>query len=175
MNIDKIITGVLEENCYVLTKNNTCLVIDPGDDYQKIKEKIGDNKVLGVLLTHSHFDHIGALRNFLTRKSVKIFKKSSVGENEYSIGDFTFKCIYTPGHSSDSISFYFEEEKIMFVGDFIFKESVGRCDLPTGSTSDMKNSINIIKAYDDNIKVYSGHGEDTTLGDEKINNPYFQE
>ena len=76
MEIDKIVTGLLDENCYVLKKNNTCLVVDPGDDYHKIKDVVGDAKVLGVLLTHSHFDHIGALRNFLTKRSVKIFKKS---------------------------------------------------------------------------------------------------
>ena len=111
MKIETVITGALEENCYILKKNNTCLVVDPGDDYPKIKEVIGDDKVLGVLITHSHFDHIGALRNFLTKRSIKIFKKSNLLEKEYSIGDFNFKCIYTPGHSADSVTFYFEEEK----------------------------------------------------------------
>ena len=95
MKIETVVTGTLEENCYVLKKNNTCLVVDPGDDYQKIKDMIGDNKVLGVLITHSHFDHIGALRNFLTKRSIKIFKKSNLEEKEYNIGDFTFKCLYT--------------------------------------------------------------------------------
>lgn len=173
MDIKKILTGPLEENCYVLIKNGNCLVIDPGDDYPKIKEVIGDNKVLAVLLTHSHFDHIGALRNFLTKKSVKIFKKSNTQEKEYQIGDFTFHCIYTPGHSSDSISFYFKEENVMFVGDFIFKGSIGRCDLPTGSMEEMKKSLERIKEYNDDILIYNGHGEDTTLGEEKANNPYF--
>ena len=76
MEIKTVITGTLEENCYILIKNNKCLIIDPGADYQNIKEAIGDNKVLGVLITHSHFDHVGALRNFLSKKGVKIFKKS---------------------------------------------------------------------------------------------------
>ena len=58
MKIETVVTGALEENCYILIKNNTCLVVDPGDDYQLIKEKINDNKILGVLITHSHFDHI---------------------------------------------------------------------------------------------------------------------
>ena len=107
MKIEKIVTGLLDENCYVLKKDNTCLVVDPGDDYQKIKEAVGDAKVLAVLLTHSHFDHIGALRNFLTKRSVKIFKKSSVEETGIQIGDFDFQVIFTPGHSKDSISFYF--------------------------------------------------------------------
>ena len=75
MEIKKIVTGALDENCYVLIENKEALVIDPGDDYLNIKEAIGDNKILGVLITHSHFDHIGALRNFLTKKSIKIFKR----------------------------------------------------------------------------------------------------
>ena len=67
MEIRRIVTGYLDENCYLLIENNTCLVVDPGDDYLKIKEEIGNNKVLGILITHSHVDHIGALRNFLTK------------------------------------------------------------------------------------------------------------
>jgi glyoxylase-like metal-dependent hydrolase (beta-lactamase superfamily II) len=173
MDIIKIVTGYLDENCYVLKKNDTCLIVDPGDDYNKIKEKIGDCKVLGVLITHSHFDHIGALRSFLTKKSIKIFKKSNLLEKEYSIGDFKFKVIYTPGHSKDSVTFYFEEENAMFIGDFIFKDSIGRCDLPGGSESEMKNSIEKILTYDDSIILFPGHFDDTTLGYEKENNKYL--
>ena len=118
MEIKCVVTGFLDENCYLLIKDGKCLVVDPGDDFHKIKDEIGDNKVLGVLITHSHADHIGALRNFLTKRSIKIFKKSNLEEKEYSIGDFKFKCIYTPGHSKDSVTFYFEEEKIMFLQPF---------------------------------------------------------
>ncbi len=168
-----VVTGFLDENCYLIIKNGTCLVVDPGDDFHKIKEEIGDNKILGVLITHSHADHIGALRNFLTKRSIKIFKRSNLEEKEYTIGDFKFKCIYTPGHSKDSVTFYFEEEKIMFVGDFIFKDSIGRCDLPGGSESEMKDSINKILEYPDDIKLYPGHYQETTLGDEKTNNQFL--
>ena len=174
MKVETIVVGLLEENCYVLIKNNTCLIIDPGDDYAKIKEVIKDNKILGVLITHAHFDHVGALRHFISKRGVKIFKKSNISEQDYSIGDFKFKCIYTPGHSSDSISFYFEEINAMFVGDFIFKENIGRCDLPTGDLNQMKESIEKIKNYDDGIKIYNGHGEMSTLGYEKMHNPYFK-
>ncbi len=174
MEIQKIVTGMLDENCYVLKSNGTCLVVDPGDDYIKIKEAIGEDKVLGILLTHSHFDHVGALRHFLTKRSIKIFKKSSVEEQEYHIGDFSFQVIFTPGHSKDSISFYFEEEKVMFVGDFIFKDSVGRCDLPGGSEQELKESLSKIKTYPSDITLYPGHYEVTTLEEEMNNNPYFR-
>ena len=174
MEIKKVITGVLDENCYVLIKNNTAIIIDPGDDYLDIKEAIGENKVLAVLITHSHFDHIGALRNFLTKRSIKIFKKSSLEEKEYTIGDFKFKCIYTPGHSKDSVSFFFVENNCMFVGDFIFKESIGRTDLPGGDNNDMKESLNKLLTFDESITLYPGHDDETTLKYEKEHNPYLK-
>lgn len=174
MEVIKVITGAIEENCYILKKDNTCLVIDPGDDFPKIKEKIGDNKVVGVLVTHSHFDHVGALRNFLNKRSIKVFKKSNLQEREYELGNFKFEVIYTPGHSADSVTFYFKKDKCMFVGDFIFNGSIGRCDLPTGDESVMKKSLENIKKYDRDIKLYPGHGDDTTLGNEIDNNIYFK-
>ncbi len=174
MEIRKIVVGALEENCYVLIKNNTCIIIDPGADYNKIKEVIKDNKVLGVLITHSHFDHIGALRNFLTKRSVKIFKRSNLEEKEYTLGDFSFECIYTPGHSKDSVTFYFKENNSMFIGDFIFKDSIGRTDLPGGDSKEMEQSIEKIKKYDPTIIIYPGHDEESTLGDEFKNNPFLK-
>lgn len=173
MEVKCVVTGYLDENCYILVKNGCCLVVDPGDDFLKIKEAIGDNKILGVLITHSHVDHIGALRNFLTKRSIKIFKKSNLDEKEYTLGDFTFKCIYTPGHSKDSVTFYFEEENFMLIGDFIFKDSIGRCDLPGGSVDEMRESISKILEYDKNITLYPGHYESTTLGREIENNPFL--
>ena len=174
MEVKKIVTGYLDENCYLIINNGKCLVVDPGDEYNKIKTEIGDNKVLGVLITHSHVDHIGALRNFLTKRSIKIFKRSNLEEKDYEIGDFKFTCIYTPGHSKDSVTFYFKEDKCMFIGDFIFKESIGRTDLPGGSDSEMKESIKKILQYDDDITLYPGHDEITSLGEEKKNNPYLK-
>lgn len=173
MEIKTVVTGYLDENCYLLIQDGKCLVVDPGDNYNKIKDEIGENKVLGVLITHSHFDHIGALRNFLIKRSIKIFKRSNLEEKEYSIGDFTFKCLYTPGHSKDSVSFYFEKEKFMLVGDFIFKESVGRTDLPGGSDEELKISIKKLFEYPDDITLYPGHNESTTLKYEKENNPFL--
>ena len=175
MEIKTVVTGYLDENCYLLIQNGTCLVVDPGDDYNKIKEEIGDNKVLGVLITHSHFDHIGALRNFLTKRSIKIFKKSNLEENkDYTIGDFKFQCRYTPGHSKDSITFYFKEDNTMFIGDFIFKKSIGRTDLPGGSDTEMNESINKILTYPEDTILYPGHYEKTTLKYEKDNNPFLR-
>lgn len=173
MNIKKVVVGALEANCYILEKDGECLIVDPGADFMKIKDAIGDLKVLGVLITHSHFDHIGALRNFLTKRSIKIFKKSNLEEKEYTVGSFKFECIYTPGHSKDSVTFYFMEDNVMFVGDFIFRDSVGRTDLPGGDSTELKSSINKIKEYDESIRIYPGHNDESTLGREFSENPYL--
>lgn len=171
MKIVKVITGSLEENCYILIKDNNCLVIDPGDDFDLIKEEIKNYDLLGILITHHHFDHVGALEELIKYKNVPIYDYN-LDEKEYDINNFKFKIIKTPGHTNDSITFYFYLDEIMFTGDFIFKESIGRTDLPTGNNLDMMSSIDKIKKYNKNIKLYPGHGDSTTL-EYEIENNYF--
>lgn len=160
MKIDKVIVGPLETNCYILSINDKCLVIDPGSDYDKIKKVICGKEVVGVIITHYHFDHIGALKYF--DKNL-LFDKNNLEEKEYNLCDFKFEVIYTPGHKEDSITIYFRKEKIMFTGDFIFKGTIGRMDLPGGNYKDMQKSLNKISKYDKSIKIYPGHGEETYL------------
>ena len=163
MKINKVVVGQLETNCYVLIKNNKCLVIDPGDEYSKIKDVIGDNKIVGVIITHYHFDHIGALNYF---DKDLIYDKNNLEEKKYNLDDFSFEVIYTPGHKEDSITIYFKPEKVMFTGDFIFKSAIGRTDLPGGNYIEMLNSLNKISKYDKTIIVYPGHGDKTILEEE---------
>ena len=160
MNIKKIVVGQLEENCYILEKNNKCIIIDPGDEASKIVDNI-KYPVVGILITHCHFDHVGALQELKEKYNIK--------ENNYNIEGFKFEVINTPGHTNDSKTFYFKDENIMFVGDFIFKNGVGRMDLPTGSEKDMLDSLNMIFKYPEDIIIYPGHGDCTTLKDEKNN------
>lgn len=173
MKIERVVVGELDENCYILTIDNESLVIDPGSDFDKIKTKINTKKVLGVLITHHHFDHVGALKEVLEFYKTKLYDFNNLKEIEYKIGPFTFEVMYNPGHTDDSISFYFKEEKIMFVGDFIFLESIGRCDLEGGSFIKMKESINKIMQIKENITLYPGHGLETTLDYEKKHNSFF--
>ena len=170
MKIESIKVGLLECNCYLVIKDNYVIVIDPGDDYDKIINKIKDRKVVAILITHRHFDHIQALSKLEEKYRVKVYEKSNLEEKEYEI----FEVIYTKGHSPDSITYYFKEDKIMFVGDFIFSGSIGRCDLEGGNYKEMQDSISKIKKYDDEIIIYPGHGNKTTLKEEKTNNIYFQ-
>ncbi len=172
MKIECVKTGPLEENCYVLTIKNECLIIDPGDDFIKIKNLIDDKKVLAVLITHYHFDHVGALDDVINFYKVPVIDYKS-NKNQI-IGPFKFEMINTPGHKEDAITYYFKEDEVMFVGDFIFKESIGRCDLAGGDISDMKKSIDKIKRYSDKIVLYPGHGDKTNLGYEKKNNYYME-
>lgn len=158
MKIDRVVVGQLDTNCYILGIDNECLVIDPGDEYDKIKKVIGDNKVLGAIITHNHFDHVGAINNF-----DKIYDYNSLFEGINNIGKFSFEVINTPGHTNDSICIYFKDCNAMFVGDFIFKDGVGRTDLG-GNYSDLINSIKKISKYSKDITIYPGHGESSKLG-----------
>ena len=160
MKIETIIVGELETNCYLLDINNEVVIIDPGDDFNIIKKAIGNRKVVGLLLTHFHSDHIGALEEVISYYDLHVNKVNSK--------KFIFDTIETPGHTPESKTYYFKKDKIMFTGDFIFENSIGRTDLG-GSDKDMIHSLNLISKYPDDIKIYPGHGNPTNLGIEKNN------
>ena len=144
MKITKVVVGLLEENCYVLEKDKQVIVVDPGDEYERIKKVIGRKKVAGVLITHNHFDHVGALEEF---DPSLVYKYDNLEEGEHTIGPFNFEVIYTPGHTKDSVSYYFKEDNILFDGDFVFCLGIGRCDLDDGDYKEMMRSIEKIKKY----------------------------
>lgn len=174
MKVSKVVVGQLEENCYIIEKNNHVLVIDPGAEFFKIKALIQDKIVDGILITHNHFDHVGALEELKEIYKVNSYQKDNLLLGNNTIGNFTFEVIHNPGHTNDSISFYFEELNSMFVGDFIFQRTIGRWDLPTGNELDMVKSIEKIKQRNNDIVLYPGHGVETVLGYEKKYNPYFK-
>ena len=174
MDLKIIKVGYLEENCYIISKEKT-IIIDPGDEANKIIKYFKDNNLdlEAILITHHHEDHIGALKEILEYKKVAVYDVSNLEERKYNIAGFNIEVIYTKGHTSDSITYYFEDENMMFVGDFIFEGTIGRMDLPTGNINEMKESINKIIKYDKDIVIYPGHGNKTTLGNEIRNNYYF--
>lgn len=173
MKIEVVQVGELACNCYLLDIEGEVLIIDPGDESEKIDSMIRSRKVVGILITHSHFDHIGAVLDLVKKYDVDVFDYNHLSAGVNKIGKFTFEVIYTPGHKEDAITIYFKENKAMFCGDFLFKGSIGRCDLPGGNMQEMMDSLKKIKEYDRDIVLYPGHGEKTTLGDEIDNNPYF--
>lgn len=171
MKIKKVIVGPLETNCYILEEDNYVIIIDPGDEAEKIKKEVGSNNVVGILITHHHFDHVGALEELQKFYQTKVYDRNSLQEQLYQISPFSFQVIYTPGHKEDSISFLFLNH--LFCGDFIFKDSIGRTDLEGGSMVEMQQSIEKIKQYPEDVIIYPGHGPSTTLKDEKEHNLYF--
>ena len=169
MIVDRVVVGVYETNCYILTLNDEVLVIDPGDEFNKIKPYLEGKKIAGVLITHSHSDHIGALGNF--DKNI-IYDFRRLKASSYQIGAFEFEVIYTPGHTDDSLTFYFVNDGIMFTGDFLFKGTIGRTDFHTGSKTVMRSSLKKISKFP-NVLIYPGHGKSTSLDKERQNNIYF--
>lgn len=130
LKVEIVKVGYLETNCYLLEKSGKVLVIDPGDEFYKIKKAIGEKDVVGVVITHYHDDHIGALEELLDEFDVDTYDVENLAEGKCSIGEFEFECIRTPGHKEDAISLYFEKEKMLFSGDFIFHGTIGRWDFP---------------------------------------------
>lgn len=165
MQIETVKVGNLQTNCYIITKQGKSVIIDPGDEYSKIINKVKDKNVVDILVTHHHFDHIGALE--------KLEKHFSLKHNQKMSETLNYQIIKNPGHSKDSISFYFPEEKVLFGGDFIFYHSVGRWDLPSGSLKEMKESIEKILKFPKDITIYPGHGPQTNLENEIPYLEYF--
>jgi len=170
MKIKTLVLGPLSTNTYLIEKDEKCLIVDPAYNFNTIKQEIGNLDLVAILITHYHFDHIGALEELKNYYNVPVIDYKT----KVKVKSFDFTIIHNPGHTIDSVSFYFKKEKIMFVGDFIFKETIGRTDLETGNMNEMIESIKMIKKYDDDITLYPGHGEETTLGYEKLNNIYFK-
>lgn len=198
MNIKRIISSLYTQNCYVFWENNVGGVIDPGSDFEKIDKFITENniEIKEILLTHSHFDHISSAKKLADEYNLPVkmaYKEKDVLEepenslefnfempdnfqyfNEgdvINVGNISLRVIETPGHTKGSVCFYYEEEKVLFSGDTLFKSTVGRWDLPTGNFSDLEKSIlNKLYTLPEDVKVYSGHGFTTTIGKEKETN-----
>lgn len=158
MKIKTLILPPLDNNCYIVTKDNNAIIIDPSSSKEKIIKACEPYNVIEILVTHHHFDHVGALKELEDYYHIK--------HNDFK-NTFDYEVIKTPGHSEDSISFYFAKEKVLFSGDFLFCSSIGRVDFPESNPLEMINSLEMIKTYPDDITVYPGHGAKTNLGQEK--------
>lgn len=159
----------LVTNCYILKLDNKCLIIDPGFEGDKIKDRVKGLEILGIIITHYHEDHYSALDHF---KEYPLYDYKNI-KKENKIGPFEFEALRTPGHKDDAIIIYFPKEKYMFTGDTVFKGSVGRTDLPGGNMEDLFKSLEKIKKYPKDTTIYPGHGDKTRLKDELLYNPYF--
>ena len=176
-------------------------VIDPAKNglYEKLTAN-GIN-IKAILLTHGHFDHIMGVHEMTREAGAKVYALSAedrvcrdaalnaseqIGRpytvepdvlvndgDEIEIAGIKIKVYATPGHTIGSCCYYIESEKWLFSGDTLFEGSIGRSDLPTGDEHTIMQSVRkLVTEFDDDVKVYPGHGESTTIGDEKAYNPY---
>lgn len=180
-------------------------IIDPGGSFEKIREFVNSKKlkVKSVILTHAHADHIGALQEIIDQcKDIEViaakrekkilnspaynltinfgmkntsFEATRYVEDgdTYQIGGKTIKFIVTPGHTSGSMCVF--DGDIMFTGDTLFEGSIGRTDLPTGSYQEMENSLKKLSQMNEDIIILPGHGEQSSIGQEKKYNPFLRQ
>ena len=180
------------------------LVIDPGDSADMLTEKIRQKglKPQAVLLTHGHFDHAMAAEELAGNFGIKIYaheaEKDTLEQPKLNVsamigrrdsyhadvfvkdGDvlklagMELKVLHTPGHTQGGCCYYLEAEKILFSGDTLFCQSVGRTDFPGGSMSQIVRSIKEkLMALPDEVKVFPGHMDVTTIGMERAHNPFL--
>ncbi len=203
MKVIKIPVTCYAENAYIYYDENSKkgVLVDIGRDVPLLHEEIEKNGItlVGILLTHGHYDHIGGVLANKERYDIKIYAhedEAIVLKNpEYNLsarrvkepisfvadhfvkdmevldfGDFKITCLHTKGHTSGCVCFYDSEAGLVFTGDTLFKEVYGRVDLPT-SSNDIKASIEekLFTLPEDTI-CYCGHGDETVIGYEKENN-----
>jgi hydroxyacylglutathione hydrolase len=201
--LKKLVVGNYGENCYIAgsTRNADGIVIDPGDQGGDILREI-DNaglKIKTVVITHGHFDHVGAVRQVAeaTGAQVVIHTDDSWAMKRFSLttlmtrsmppegvrllvdgdmitcGELEFQVLHTPGHTPGGICL--QGCGIAFTGDTLFRSSIGRSDFPRGSHRDLINSIRTrLMILPDDTVCYPGHGPETTIGYERRNNPFLR-
>jgi hydroxyacylglutathione hydrolase len=201
--IHTLVVGRLQTNCYILQSQTQAIVIDPGDEPERIRRFIKDIKAtpIRIVATHTHFDHVlgvDAVRKafnvpfLIHRDDLPMLQSMQTRVRQFmgfevepppsvdgfvkdgdvlNVGNETIRVLHTPGHSPGSISL--SGDGYVMTGDALFNQSIGRTDLPGG---DLKTLIHSIREQlfklDDNTTVYPGHGPETTIGDEKLANPF---
>lgn len=195
--------GLYAVNCTILTVNDKAWIVDPGSEALFLAAQLTKMKLspAGILLTHAHFDHIGAVNELQRRYgAIPVY----VGENDIPVlthpfnqlppdypaiekpenlhglkdGDFVpeldgARVLATPGHTPGGVCYHFPEDKLLVSGDTLFAGSVGRTDFPGGDMGTLMNSLEKLKALEDDTLVIPGHGPTTTIGEEKSANPFL--
>jgi glyoxylase-like metal-dependent hydrolase (beta-lactamase superfamily II) len=203
LKIDVLPLGDYQTNCYIVREENSqsCAVIDPGFEPERVLQFLQEKglQVDAVLLTHGHFDHVGAVEKIVAATGCKLWMSQSDWSQKntpqtlffYPLAncDFTqvsfceegeqiraggtvFTVLETPGHTWGSVCYRCEDA--IFSGDTLFAGSCGRTDLPGGDWNTIRQSLERLAALEGNDTVYPGHGESTTLEQERIYNPYMR-
>lgn len=194
MKIHKIKVGLHEANCYIASKENEAFIIDPGADANKILSYIRKNhlNVRGIILTHAHYDHTGAANEIRTAYGCSIYahKKEAAALSDPVINgslgisvpvsvdadillgdgdivkyeDIELEIINSPGHTEGSMCIKVKGEDIIFTGDTIFCDDIGRTDLASGDERKLLKTIkNKVCKWPDETVIYPGHDESCTM------------
>ena len=201
LDIRTLTVGPLMTNCYVLVSGGEAIVVDPGWEAERILAELSGLKVMRIVATHAHFDHVGAVEKLrdatgaefvmhradlmlldvveevARRFGLEVRRPRPDGfvedGDELRFGELTFRVLHTPGHSPGSICLH--QGLVLLSGDTLFNGSVGRTDFIGGSFEELERSIrNKIYTLDENTIVYPGHGPITTVGAEKRFNPFVR-
>jgi glyoxylase-like metal-dependent hydrolase (beta-lactamase superfamily II) len=205
MEIKSFPLGPLQTNCYVLAGATEAVAVDPGGDPTPVLAYLAEKglTLTHILNTHLHFDHTygnralaeatgapilhGAADRYLMETELGLgglfglpkvddFKAAIIEPGETRLAGFACTVLATPGHSKGSLTFYFPEARAAFVGDLIFYRSIGRTDFDGGDLDELKASVTThIFTLPPDTALLSGHGPETTVGDEKNHNPFFTE
>jgi hydroxyacylglutathione hydrolase len=201
----QMVTGQIQENAYLVRHESAdALLVDPGDDAGQILGLIKQHnaKVNAILLTHAHFDHIGAVQAcrealecpvYLHTDAWTPYSRAHIAparynlpftqpeapdvaltEGQHQFGNLELTALFTPGHAPGHLAFYFASGFVLS-GDALFAGSIGRTDIPAGDLDLLTERIRSqLYTLPDDTVVLSGHGRDTTIGREKASNPFVQ-
>lgn len=210
LDVRMFTVGPVQENCFIVRRRDapTGVIVDPGDEADKLLEaveRLGIQTVEAILITHTHFDHIGAVAPVAKATNAAVYcpeletqvlanimeyvpwpgfgpfesyqaDHTVAGGETLELADLTFDVVFTPGHSPGHVTYAIPNEDALFSGDVLFQGSVGRVDLPGGDWPTLLASIEtLISGYPDETTVYPGHMGVTTLGRERATNPFLSE
>jgi hydroxyacylglutathione hydrolase len=209
MDVRMFTVGMVQENCFVLRRDGSdrALIVDPGEEAPRILtvvEELGLT-VEAILVTHCHFDHVGALAPVAKATGAPVYVSEierpvladimsyvpfpGFGPYESYEADHTLKggerlelaglgidVLFTPGHSPGHLTYSIPDERLIFSGDVLFRGSVGRVDLPGGDWETLLGSIGtLVESLPEDTTVYPGHMGITSLGAERRTNPFLAE